>query len=148
MLLVPSIPNTSMLLNPSTRALFSSCGIEQQHTSNTELINGSATNEQSAVVPIYSSYDNGKRRLCTGTFINDQEIITAAHCVIGARYILSNGIRSLDFKNNIEKAFQNNLKHPIVQWCYGKFIAKRFSIDGNYQTYRKAILFLGGIQRK
>lgn len=72
----------------STFAL-GACGVGQQaidqQESRLKVTNGVAVEQNSypEVVEIVTGYQNGSIGRCTGTFMNDYQLLTAAHCVVG-----------------------------------------------------------------
>lgn len=64
------------------------CGSAQEQDSNTKITNGIVipASEHPAVVALdlIGYYSSGK---CTGTFINDSQVLTAAHCVQNKNYV-------------------------------------------------------------
>lgn len=77
-----------------------SCGKPIPVNSNTAVINGVSTSDYPAVVQILSEYPGNRGGMCTGTFIRDDLLITAAHCVDGAKSVVANGKRSLEVYYN------------------------------------------------
>lgn len=64
----------------------------------------------SRVVFISSTKPNGYPQICTGTFISEQLILTAKHCIASTKYAMSVEFRPTTFEKN-----NNRIDLPIVE---------------------------------
>jgi hypothetical protein len=82
------------------------------------VVNGVATSDYKAVVQIIIEHGLFSESYCTGTFIKDDLLITASHCVDGGKVVrLSTGAKSIGI-----------LKNPLYKRGSGDWVSQDFAL--------------------